>query len=147
MLLLKIRKQWKQKTTIEYPMQMELNCVKLQGTRKIQLSFCFSVNISIILSIFIERQWRVGLKDWALESDIHTVKSWFCHLLTVRSWVICKILWTSSWSILKWRYYGTYLTGMWRLNQVMHTVYIALFWHLVRINLLVHTEGLLCVGN
>lgn len=56
MLLLKIRKQKKKKATLEHPMQMELNCEKLQGTRKIQLDFCFSVNISIILSIFIERQ-------------------------------------------------------------------------------------------
>lgn len=56
MLLLKIREERMQKTTIEHPMQMELNCEKLQGTTKIQLSFCFSVNISIILSIFIERR-------------------------------------------------------------------------------------------
>lgn len=56
MLLLKIRKRKKQKATIEHPVQMELNCEKLRGTSEIQLGFCFSVNISIILSIFIERQ-------------------------------------------------------------------------------------------
>lgn len=55
-LLLKIREERIQKTTSEHPMQMELNCEKLKGTKKTQLSFCFSVNISIILSIFIERQ-------------------------------------------------------------------------------------------
>lgn len=92
MLLLKTREERTQKTTTEHPMQMELNCEKLQGTKKIQLGFCFSVNISVILSTFIERQWRVWLRAWALESDTYGVKSWFRHFLSVRSWVCCKLL-------------------------------------------------------
>lgn len=130
MVLLKIREERTQKTNnwtsdangikLWKPPGNKENSVKL-------LFFCKYINHSFNI------YWKAvkgGLGAWALESGTHGIMSWFCHLLSVRSQISCKHLWTSVLSIIKWRYYGNYLIRWWGLNQIMHRAYLALFWHL-----------------